>query len=240
MKSKKILFSILFLLASEHYACLAQQKGVDDLIAEYQNLLHPSAELAKNSLTYTQHYLDLKKKLSVLNPQDKTAFQSGISKFSSDSGYARLNALLFEEASAETIDTAQVRSLAKSGGAGVLAVETVDSTVKMMVYDKRHKLLQTVQLKPGDFQTRMKNDGYAVSAAYYDYTAKAITLTLAKTDASGTTAKVTFNSTGDCDMKYKLQDGHSLTLHSVADGTSTVQMSEVKKGAKAQPGAKSK
>ncbi|MFI5134930.1 MAG: hypothetical protein ACHQD9_03655 [Chitinophagales bacterium] len=218
---------------------MAQQKGVDDLVSAYQSLLHPSAELAKNSLTYTQHYLDLKKKVATLNEQDKTAFQNAIGKFSSDSGYERLNALLFEETNAQE-DTTQVRNLARTGGAGNVAGASVDSTVKMQVYDKRHKLVQTVQMRPADLQSKMKSDGYAVSAAYYDYALKAITLTLAKSDASGTTAKVTFTTTGDCDMKYKLQEGHSLTLHSVADGSSSVQMTDNRKGGRPQPAQKKK
>src|SRR6185503_19179166 len=108
MKSKvhALVYALFFL--SFHQYSFAQQKGVDDLVEQYRSLLHPPSDKAKNSLAYTQHFLDLKKKVAALGEESRTAFENGIAKFSSDTGYAALHDLFFAEAASQsTMDTIQ-------------------------------------------------------------------------------------------------------------------------------------
>jgi len=224
MKSTALKLTSILVLLSFQYS-IAQQKGVDDLVGQYQKLLHPPPDEAKNSLTYTQHYLDLRKKVAALGPESKAAFENGIAKFASDSGYSELHEMFFSEvASQGTTDSVQNKNA--SMGTNTVAM---DSTVQMQIFDRKHKLVQTVQVKPADLDARIKKDGFQVSSANYDFNTRAVTLNLNRSDGSGTLAKVTLPSTGDVDAKYKLQNGQSLSIHSGADGTSSVQVSKAGK-----------
>jgi hypothetical protein len=227
LKSKTItLLTTLFLL-SFYQISSAQQAGVDDLVKQYGDLLKPSAEESNSTLQYTQAYLELKKKVDRLSPENRTAFENGINKYSSDPDYANLHAMLFDEGGQST--TLDSTTYKNSASAGVANTSTVDSTIQMQVFDRRHKAIQSMVLKPQELQDKIASDGYHVSVSSYDFTTKKATVTLAKTDASGTTAKVTFLATGECDMKCKLDNGRMLTVHSGADVNPTIQLSSGKK-----------
>jgi len=217
-----ILLTIVIMISFHH--CSFAQQDVTKLVEQYHFLLHPTSEASGNSLEYTQRYVELKKKIESLNPDEKTAFENGISKYEADTGYTRLHAMLFSETTGQG-DTLQI----KEGGKVVSATAANDSTIQWQVYDKRHKLVQTVKLKPADVENKMKSDGYVVSISSYDFNLKTVSVNLVRSDGTGNAVKVTFPATGDCDMKYKLDQGRSLTLHSTATGTSTLHVTETKK-----------
>ncbi|HYV93978.1 MAG TPA: hypothetical protein VE978_19525 [Chitinophagales bacterium] len=226
MKSKAPTLICLLLFLSFHQYSFAQQKGVDDLVEQYRSLLHPPPDQAKNTLAYTQNYMDLKKKVAALGETSKAAFENGIAKFAEDTGYATLHTLLFTEVAAQSaMDSIENKVAAKGTDANATAPKAADSTVQMQVFDRKHKLLQTTQIKPADLENKMKKDGFQIAIASYDFNSHTVTLTLSRTDASGTTARITLPSTGDLDAKYKLVDGRSLTLHSTNTGASTVKVS---------------
>ena len=224
MKSMKIVFTCTLILLSFYQFSFAQQSGVDDLVKQYGDLLKPSSDENNNTLQYTQAYLELKKKVDGLSPENKTAFENGISKYSSDPGYTNLHAMIFDEGGQSTT----LDSTAYKAGEAI-NIPTIDSTIQMQVFDRRHKVIQSMVLKPQELQDKIAADGYHVTVSSYDFTTKKAAITLAKTDASGTTAKVTFLATGECDMKCKLDNGRLLTLHSGADINPTIQITGSKK-----------
>lgn len=226
MKNPVAVFCLsLVLFSSIHQNSLAQQASVASLVDQYGVLLNPPPEEAVNSLSYTQHYLDLKKKVEALNADDKEAFKTAITKYESHPRYAELNNLIFGESQGNAAEVV----IGKEGTAiKTNAGNAADSTLTVEVYDRKRKLLKSYKMVPADLESKMKTDGYEVTFSTYDATKKIATVTFAKPDGS-TTSKVTFNTTGDCDLKFKLAEGPTLTVHSTATASPTVKVMKPKK-----------
>jgi len=226
MKIYTIIFLSLLITVSTSQYSFAQQQNVSDLIGEYGALLHPSADDANNTLSYTQAYVELKKKVDALSADDKTAFQNGIKKYSSESGYAELNNMLFGESSGTSEDVPVGKDA--GGGAAVSTGNVADSSMTVEVYDRRHKLLKSYKIVPTDLDSKMTADGLELTSTSVDLTKQTASITYARTDGSGT-AKVSFTTSGDCDVKYKIAQGPSVAVHSAAGGSPTLKVTKAKK-----------
>src|SRR5215831_17369821 len=101
------IFAVIIFITLFYFSSNAQQ-DVSKLVEQYHFLLHPSSDVSGNSLEYTQRYVELKKKIESLNPDEKTAFENGINQYESDTGYARLHSMLFSEATGQS-DTLQIK-----------------------------------------------------------------------------------------------------------------------------------
>jgi hypothetical protein len=226
MKNPVAIFCLsLILFFSIHEKGAAQQAGVAALVDQYGVLLNPPPEEAVNSLIYTRHYLDLKKKVDALNADDKESFKTAITKYESHPRYAELNTLIFGESQGNAAEVV----IGKEGTAvKTIAGNAADSTLTVEVYDRKRKLLKSYKMVPADLESKMKTDGYEVTFSTYDAIKKIATVTFAKPDGS-TTSKVTFNTTGDCDLKFKLGEGPTLTVHSTAATAPTVKVMKPKK-----------
>ncbi len=231
MKSKTLAIITALLITSFHHHCFAQVKGVEDLVQQFNLLLHPPAGETQNSLAYTQRFLDLKNKVTALGPESKSSFEQGISQYEKEVGYESLHTLLYQQTSQMVTDTtAGGKAVTASNGAAPAAAQnaSADSTVQMQFFDRKHKQLRAMKLKPGDVDAQIKKDGYDISLAGYDFKNHTATITLVRPDGSGS-AKITFDTAGDCDWKYKLATGQSVAVHAAADGTSSVKIAEVRK-----------
>jgi hypothetical protein len=221
--TKSFLFLLFFSVLAQISA--AQQTGVAGLVEQFGVLLNPPPEAQANSLTYTQQYLDLKQKVEALNAEDKEAFKNGISKYESSARYAELNNMIFGETTGKATEVV----IGKDGAVvQTNAGNAADSTLTVEIYDRRRKLLKSFRLVPTDLENKMQTDGYEVTFTTYDLSKKVATVTFARPDGSST-AKVTFTTTGDCDLKYKLAEGPSLTVRSTATSSPTVKVLKSKK-----------
>jgi len=216
------------LLAGISKNVCAQQQDVNALVEQFGALLNPSYGSEGNSLSYTQAYLELKKKVDALSADNKAAFQNGIKKYSSDAGYSQLNNMLFGEGAGTAEDVPIGKDAGAGGASDVKTGNASDSTMTVEIFDRRHKLLKTYHLVPTDLDSKMKTDNYELSATSMDLTKQTAAITFSRTDGSGT-AKVSFPISSDWDVKYKVDGGPSVAVHSVTGTSPTIKVVKGKK-----------